>query len=80
VTYQPTIYCSRNGCTNLATIEISAGTVDTALRRAVTCDPHRKAVRRWVAFVGEPTYTAIDQPMVGQLSLFPITAVEPKST
>ena len=76
MSYKPTIYCSRNGCTNLATVEIRAGTVDTALRRAVTCDPHRAIVRRWVARVRKPTYTVIDQPLVGQLTLFPITEAQ----
>ncbi|GAA4963805.1 hypothetical protein [Actinoplanes utahensis] len=71
------IYCSRNGCAVPATVEIEAGTVDTELRRAVACDRHRSAVRRWAARVGHPTSTPIDQPMVGQLTLFSVTEVEP---
>jgi hypothetical protein len=71
------IYCSRNGCTNLATVEIEAGTVDTELRRATACDRHRSIVRRWAARVGNPTTTIIDQPMLGQLTLFPAPEVQP---
>ena len=71
------IYCSRNDCDDLATVEIEAGTVDTELRRAVACDRHRSAVRRWVARVGEIASAPIDQPMLGQLVLFPMTEVEP---
>ena len=71
------IYCSRNACTNLATVEIEAGSASTELRRAVACDQHRSAVRRWAARVGFPQSTPIDQPMLGQLLLFPVTKVEP---
>lgn len=70
------IYCSRNGCADLATVEIEAGTAETALRRAVTCARHRSTVRRWAARVGHPTATPIDQP-TGQLVLFPITEDRP---
>jgi hypothetical protein len=68
------IYCSR--CSGLATVEIGAGTPDTALRRAAACDRHRTVVRRWAAHVGTPTSTPINQTMLGQLALFPITEVD----
>lgn len=69
------IYCSRDNCADLAVVEIEAGTVDTELRRAVACSRHRLTVRRWVARVGRPTSTPIDQP-TGQLVLFPLGEVE----
>jgi hypothetical protein len=68
------IYCSRNGCADLATVEIEAGTVDTELRRAVACARHRSTVRRWASRVGHPTATPIDQA-AGQLVLFPVPEV-----
>lgn len=71
------IYCSRNNCSELASVEIEAGTADTELRRAVACDRHRSAVRRWAARVGHPSTTIIDQPIVGQLPLFPAPEVQP---
>ncbi|MEV4278679.1 hypothetical protein [Actinoplanes xinjiangensis] len=75
MTYTPTIYCSRNNCATLATIEYSAGTVDTELRRAVACDRHRSIVRRWTSRAGTVTATPVDQPLLGQLVLFPIPEV-----
>jgi hypothetical protein len=68
------IYCSR--CPHLATLDISASS-DKGRRSATSCDSHRGAVRRWVSFVGSPEITPIDQPLEGQLALFPVTEVEP---